>query len=109
MVPNGSDKRRIAARRDTTAMGRKEPTPPPENAVKPSPPPAPPVRQNSAACSRPVDLMVIRKTLEREIASKQKSVDRLHRKGALEAAAREDAVREGLAWGLFVLSQKCSV
>lgn len=56
-----------------------------------------------------VDFMVIRKTLEREIASKQNSVDRLHRTGTLDAAAREDAVREGLAWALFVLTQEGSV
>lgn len=52
-----------------------------------------------------LDFIIIRKTLEHEISSKQKSVDRLVRLNELDAAAREDAVREGLSWALFVLSQ----
>ena len=51
----------------------------------------------------------IRNVLEREIKSKTRSVDRLVRIDSLEAAAREDAVREGLSWALFVLENECSI
>ena len=67
------------------------------------------LRHKTDADSVQVDGMVIRKILEREIASKQKSVDRLLLTEALDAAAREDAVREGLSWALFVLTQECGV
>jgi hypothetical protein len=51
----------------------------------------------------------IRKVLVVEITSKLKSVERLYEDGAFDAAAREDAVKEGLHWALFVLSVKCGI
>jgi hypothetical protein len=46
----------------------------------------------------------IKSILKHEIHSKINSVDRLVRLGLLDAAAREDAVREGISWALFVLN-----
>jgi len=45
----------------------------------------------------------IRQTLETEIASKQKSVDRFVASNAMDAAAHASAERDGLVWALFVL------
>lgn len=56
-----------------------------------------------------VDAVVIRQILEAEINSKIKSVDRLVKAASLDAAAREDAVREGVSWALFVLAQRLGV
>ena len=53
--------------------------------------------------------ILIRQILEREINSKKKLVERLVRDNALDAAARNNAVREGISWALFVLATECGI
>ena len=60
----------------------------------------------SCGCKEFTNFDAVRNVLEREISSKQKSVDRLVKNNALEAAARENAVKEGVSWALFVLYQE---
>ena len=52
---------------------------------------------------------VIRKILEREIISHCKAAEREARNKNFTAAAKIDAMREGLSWALFVLANECSV
>jgi hypothetical protein len=58
---------------------------------------------------RQVDPIVIRQILEAEIKSKCVYTERLAADKAYEAAAMENARREGISWALFVLSQKLGV
>ncbi len=56
-----------------------------------------------------VDAVVIRQILEAEIDSKIKAVDRFVKNENLDAAAHENAVREGVSWALFVLAHRLGV
>lgn len=64
------------------------------------------VVQGVASVDTPLDCIAVRRTLEKEISSKGKYIELLQRTDALDAAARENAVREGISWALFVLHQK---
>lgn len=65
--------------------------------------------QKDEAERSPVERIVIRQLLEGEIRSVDKSIERYVKKEAYDAAAHDSARREGIAWALFVLSEKLGV
>ena len=62
-----------------------------------------------ASAQSALERKVIRQILEDEIRSHCKSAERHATINSFDAAAREDAIRQGISHSLFVLAVKCGV
>lgn len=65
--------------------------------------------KNPAGVQSPLERKVIRQILEGEIISHCKSAERHAAINAFDAAAKDDAIRQGISHALFVLAVKCGV